>query len=73
VTLESNRIQAAPPQLTIPTGTKTISLLIPVETGNRFQSFSVEVLRSKAPVANRQWGAAKSIRLALNQSFGRAT
>jgi len=51
VTLESNRDSGSAAQLTIPTGTKTISLLIPVEPGNRFQSFSVEVLRSKAPVA----------------------
>ena len=51
VTLESNRDSGSAAQLTIPTGTKTISLLIPVEPGNRFQSFSIEVLRSKAPVA----------------------
>ena len=51
VTLESSRDSGSAAQLTIPTGTKTISLLIPVEPGNRFQSFSVEVLRSKAPVA----------------------
>ena len=51
VILESNRDSGSAAQLTIPTGTKTISLLIPVETGNRFQSFSIEVVRSKAPVA----------------------
>ena len=51
VTLESNRDSGSAAQLTIPTGTKAISLLVPVEPGNRFQSFSIEVLRSKAPVA----------------------
>jgi len=51
VTLESNRDSGSAAQLTIPTGTKTISLLVPVEPGNRFQSFSIELLRSKASVA----------------------
>jgi len=51
VTLESNRDSGSAAQLTIPTAAKEISLLIPVETGERFQSFSIEVLRSKASVA----------------------
>ena len=50
VTLESNRDSGSAAQLTIPMAAKEISLLIPVEAGDRFQSFSIEVLRSKASV-----------------------
>jgi hypothetical protein len=50
VILESSRDSGGAGQLTIPTATKTVSLLIPVETSNRFQSFSIEVLRSNAAV-----------------------
>jgi hypothetical protein len=52
VTLESSRDSGNAAQITIPAGAKAISLRIPVEPGNRFQSFSVDVLtRTKASIA----------------------
>jgi hypothetical protein len=51
VTLESSRDSGSTAQLTIPAAARTVSLLIPVEPGGRFHTFSVEVLLSKAPVA----------------------
>ena len=51
VTLESSRDAGSAAQITIPAEAKSILLQIPVEPGNRFQSFSLEVTtRNKAPI-----------------------
>ena len=51
VTLESSRDAGSAAQVTIPAEAKSILLQIPVEPGNRFQSFTLEVMtRNKAPI-----------------------
>jgi cell division protein FtsB len=44
VMLESSRDSGSAAQITIPAGAKAIALRIPVEPGDRFQSFTVDVL-----------------------------
>ena len=51
VTLESSRDAGSAARVTIPAEAKSILLQIPVEPGNRFQSFTLEVMtRNKAPI-----------------------
>lgn len=72
VTLESSRDTSAAAQLTIPAGVNRIRLLIPTEPGNRFRSFSVEILTKSKTLIDTINGARPSRSGSLSVSVAAA-